>query len=231
MIEIIYKDEYIVAVNKPAGLLVHRTNFAEEEKDFLLQKVRNQIRQRVYPVHRLDRQTSGIILFALTPEVAAILSESFKTDQIQKQYYCIGRGHMKESIDLDYAIKNERNNKRIEARTLFTPIQHIELPIPTGPYDTSRYTLIEAVPKTGRWHQIRQHLGHLRHYIIGDKRHGDHRHNKTWVNELDCPFMMLHAKKIVFPHPESKESMTLTAEFPEHWKSIFERFGWQTTNK
>ncbi len=226
MLEIIYQDSYIVAVNKPAGLLVHRTNFAEETEEFLLQKLRNQINQRVYPIHRLDRQTSGVILFALNPTTASLLGKQFQDKHPNKTYFCIVRGYMNEEIELDYAIKKENMKSRVDAVTRFEPLAKVELDIPTGPYNTSRYSLVKAYPQTGKWHQIRQHLGHLRHYIVGDKRHGDHRHNKTWANKLNCPQMMLHAYQLCFTHPETQTDICLKAKFPEYWHRIFKEFGW-----
>ena len=153
-LEIIYEDEHLVAVNKPHGLLVHRSRIANDADVFALQILRNQIGKRVHPIHRLDRKTSGVLLFGLHKEIVSLVQEAFIQQQVEKKYMAIVRGFFPEKIKVAYPLTNDRNKTR-EAITFFQKIKQIELEIPFGKHQTSRYSLIEAFPKTGRQHQIR----------------------------------------------------------------------------
>ncbi|MEM6966962.1 MAG: pseudouridine synthase [Bacteroidota bacterium] len=209
---IIYQDDYLVAVNKPHGLLVHRSWVAAHEKELALQKVRDQIGQRVFPIHRLDRKTSGVLLFALDKATAALVQAEFIHQRVVKKYIAIVRGFFPEAVEVDYPLTNDRN-KTQEAITVFKKIQQVELDIPFGQFSTSRYSLIHAFPKTGRQHQIRKHLNHLRHPIIGDRPHGCNKQNKLFKEKWKMTTMLLHAAMLRFVHPASKENLILEAPF------------------
>ncbi|MCT4646525.1 MAG: pseudouridine synthase [Carboxylicivirga sp.] len=211
MLEILYQDQYMVAINKPHGLLVHRSSIAADAGEFALQMLRDQIGKTVYPVHRLDRKTSGILVFALNSRVAAKLKTCFEDVATQKTYVAIVRGFFPEEIEVDYALTNDRG-KTQEAFTAFKTIKSSELPIPFGKFETSRYSLIEAYPKTGRMHQIRKHLNHLRHPIIGDRPHGCNKQNKLFKERWNMTTMLLHAQKLEFVHPVTKEALQLEAK-------------------
>lgn len=219
MIEILYSDSYIVAVNKPAGLLVHRTRIAEEENDFLLQKVRDQIQKHIYPIHRLDRPTSGIVLFALSSEVANRFSNMFQTNEICKEYRAIVRGWFPDNVDLDHPVKNEKGNQK-DARTVFKNISSFELQVPSGRYETTRFSYISCFPKSGRWHQLRQHLAHLRHYIINDRVHGDGKCNRFFSDYFQEKNMFLHASELKFTHPYVEVPIVIKASLPPYWDSL-----------
>ncbi len=211
MLEIVYHDKYIVAINKPHGLLVHRSPIASDAQEFALQLVRDQIGQTVYPVHRLDRKTSGILVFALNSRVAAKLKTIFEDPATQKTYRAIVRGYFSENVEVDYPLTNDRG-KTQEAITHFKLIKQSELPIPFGKHSTSRYSLIEAYPKTGRMHQIRKHLNHLRHPIIGDRPHGCNKQNKLFKERWNMTTMLLHAAELKFKHPVTGEELILVAK-------------------
>ena len=220
MLEIIYQDQHFIAINKPGGMLVHKSELAPEETVFVLQTLRDQINQHIYPVHRLDRPTSGVLLFAFSSEVARMLSEQLVSKDIKKKYLALVRGWLEESITIDNPVKNDRGNLK-DAITHFTPIKHYSLDIQMGKYDKQRYSLIACEPESGRWHQIRQHLAHIRHYIINDRVHGNNKHNKLFKERLLIEPMFLHAERLEICHPISKIPMVIKAELPKHYK-IFE---------
>lgn len=226
MLEIIYQDEHFVAINKPNGLLVHRTRIAEEVKTFALQLLRDQLGQRVYPLHRLDRPTSGVLLFGLHKEAAQLLMPAFESREVEKSYLAILRGYAPEEGTIDHPLKEETYKEPQAAVTYFKRVATIELPIHVNRYPTSRYSLVHVQPLTGRMHQIRKHFAHIRHYIVGDKKHGDWRHNQMFRETLESPSMKLHAWKLSFVHPFSGKHTQLTAPLPSHFKNICDQFGW-----
>ncbi len=227
MLSIIYQDEYIVAINKPNGLLVHRTRIAEENKTFALQLIRDQIGKRVYPLHRLDRPTSGVLLFGLSKEAAQKLMPVFEDRGVAKTYLAIVRGYVEEAEEIEYALKEEKYKEPQYALTHYTRLATVELTIPVGRYQTARYSLVEARPVTGRMHQIRKHFAHICHYIIGDKKHGDWRHNQLFAREFNTPYLLLHAYSVEFIHPFTEKLIRIEASLPEHFENLCIRFGWK----
>jgi len=234
-LEIIYQDDNLVAINKPSGLLVHRSEIDRRETKFALQLVRNQLGQRVYPVHRLDKPTSGVLLFALNSETASLMVEQWRQRNVEKRYLAVTRGYMPEHVHCDHAMsppvdkyaKHEVIKPPQEAITDFYSKAQVEIDIMIDKYPQSRYSLIECLPKTGRKHQIRRHLKHLSHPIIGDARYGKGRHSRYFRDHFDAPRLLLHAWKLVFEHPYSGEEITLTAQMDRMMLSIIHRFNWQ----
>ena len=229
MLEIIYEDAQYVAINKPNGLLVHRTRIAEEKKEFALQLLRDQLGYRLYPLHRLDRGTSGVLLFAKTPEAAAPLVKAFAERQPAKTYLAIVRGYIPEAGTIDSPIRPDKDHQYKEAQEAITHYQRlatVELPIPVGRYQTARYSLVKIKPETGRMHQIRKHFAHLRHYIIGDKKHGDWRHNRMFLEQLDSSFLLLHAAVLTFEHPFTGETIEIKASMPQNMQRLCRQFSW-----
>lgn len=229
-LEILYQDEYLVAVNKPSGMLVHRSWMDKGETIFLMQTLRNQIGQHVYPLHRLDKPTSGVILFALSSEIATQMQEQFVKHSIEKTYYAIVRGWIMQGDTLDYPLKKELDKIADKnatqpapvqnAITYYEPIERTEIPYACGPYATSRYTLVKMQPQTGRKHQLRRHMHHLNHHIIGDVNHGDGKHNKLFRDKFDCHRLLLHAYSLSFIHPISKQEILATASFDTVWLNV-----------
>lgn len=231
MLEIIYEDAWYVAINKPNGLLVHRTRIAEEKKEFALQILRDQLGYRLHPLHRLDRGTSGVLLFGKTPEATAPIVKAFSSCQPDKTYYAIVRGYAPESGTIDSPIRPDKDHLHKEAQeaiTHFTRLATVELPIPVGRYSSARYSLVQIKPETGRMHQIRKHFAHLRHYIIGDKKHGDWRHNKMFLEQLDSPSLLLHAASLRFEHPFTGHMIDIKADPPENMRRLCHQFSWDT---
>ncbi len=236
-LEILFRDEHFVAINKPAGLLVHRSDLDRHETEFALQMVRDQVGRHVYPVHRLDRPTSGVLLFALSPEAAGRVGEAFESDTVRKTYLAVVRGATKEEAVIDYPLqelperfetKNKNENLAAkEAVTAFRRLATVELPFAVGKFTTARYSLLVVSPLSGRRHQIRRHLKHVFHPIIGDTTYGEGRHNRLFRNELGCSRMLLHAVELSFPHPWSGESVTISAPLDEEFAQVMHWFGWQ----
>lgn len=222
---ILFHDDYFVAIDKPSGLLVHRSWIAREATEFALQKVRDQIGQRVYPVHRLDRPTSGILLFAKDADTARLTTELFANRQIEKTYHAVVRGYLSDGV-LDYPLKEELDkiadaqadpNKEAQAAvTEYRCLKQIELPFAVGKrHPTSRYSLMQLKPKTGRKHQLRRHMAHLRHPIIGDSHHGDGRHNRFFKEHFNLHRLMLAATELAFEHPHTKTAVRIELPLPQ----------------
>lgn len=202
MLEILYQDDHLVAINKPPGLLVHRSPMATDVEEFAVQTLRDQVGQRVNPVHRLDRKTSGVLLFAFEAAVNKKLMEKFASREMKKTYLAIVRGYTDDEGTIDQPLENNKNKVQ-DAVTHYKTLKRAELQVPLGKHTTSRYSLVEVKPETGRMHQIRKHFAHILHPIIGDRPHGCNKQNRLFKEKWDMTQMMLHAKSLEFDHPES----------------------------
>ncbi len=228
MLEVLFEDQELVVINKPAGLLVHKTALAYGEEENALIQLRNQIGSWVAPVHRLDRATSGCLLFAKNEQVLPKLQGMFMERKIQKTYHCLVRGIPSEKHGvIDYPLQSERSGKLQEAQSKFKVLAEIEKPFnSTGRYPTSRYSLLEIELLTGRTHQIRRHLAHIRHYILGDRKHGDNKQNHYFETHFGLEHLLLHAWKLRFEHPISGKLISVACALPPHFQHIVEKLGW-----
>ena len=226
MLEIIYQDEHLVAVNKPHGLLVHKSPIAADASEFAVQLLRDQLGRRVFPVHRLDRKTGGVLLFALSPAMNSTLQSMFENRQMEKTYLAIVRGWTAENGEIDYALTNDSGLTQ-EAVTRFETLANAEVPVAFGKHPTSRYSLVKLMPVTGRQHQLRKHLAHIFHPIIGDRPHGCNKQNRLWLEKWQMNTMLLHAEALRFEHPISKEKMEIKAGLQEEFLRVKEILGWQ----
>ena len=226
-LEIIYQDKNLVAVNKPNGLLVHRSAIAADVSQFAVQILRDQIGQHVFPIHRLDRKTSGILLFALDKESTKLVQKEFLENRIYKKYIAIVRGFFPEKIEVYHPLVNDRNKKQ-DAVTNFINNKHTEIKIPYGKYSTSRYSLIEAFPRTGLQHQIRKHLNHLRYPIIGDRPYGCNKQNKLFKEHFFMTKLMLHASSLSFVHPISLEQVVINSQYCDEFERMIDELGFTT---
>lgn len=234
--QILFHDNYFVAVNKPPGLLVHRSRIDRHETRFAMQITRDLIKQRVYPVHRLDKPTSGVLLFALRPEAATNMMRLYENSQVFKTYLAVVRGYTAEQGKIDYALREEpdkmtdalaEQNKAAQvAVTEFERLATVELAIPVGRYQLSRYSLIKVTPHTGRKHQIRRHMKHIFHPIIGDTTHGDGKHNKMFRQQFNCHRLLLHAWRMSFTHPYTNSPVVINAPLDTEFENLLDRFGW-----
>ncbi|NOI56471.1 tRNA pseudouridine(65) synthase TruC [Vibrio coralliilyticus] len=237
MLDIVFQDEYFVAVNKPAGMLVHRSWLDKHETQFVMQTLRDQIGQHVFPLHRLDRPTSGVLIFALSSDVASQVMPMFANHEMAKTYHAIVRGWIEEAGRLDYALKVEldkiadkhASQEKVaqEAITDYHTLAKAEIPYSTGKFPTTRYCLMELKPLTGRKHQLRRHMAHLRHPIVGDTTHGDGKHNKLFREAYDSHRLLLHASRLEFVHPFTNQTVLIKAKVDDTWQKICDEFAWQ----
>ena len=236
MLEILYQDEVLVAVNKPAGMLVHRSWLDHHETQFVMQTLRDQIGQRVYPIHRLDRPTSGVLLFALNSEIANLLCKQFEQKQIEKQYLAVVRGYVTGHGEIDYPLKvqldkiadkfSQPDKAPQSAVTFYEGLQTVEMPYGVGRYATSRYSLVRLIPQTGRKHQLRRHMKHIFHPILGDTQYGDLHQNRALMEHTGCARLLLHAEKLTFVHPLTQRPMTIQAGLDAQWQNLMQTFQW-----
>ncbi len=235
MLEILYQDEHLVAINKPTALLVHRSLIDKRSQVFALQLTRDQIGQRVYPDHRLDKPTSGVLVFALSSEMAKRLSLQFMQRGVQKTYNALVRGYTEPEGHIDYALieqldkiadANADQNKPAQpAITDYSCLKQIELPFAVGRYSSARYSWVELRPHTGRKHQLRRHMKHIFHPIVGDTSHGDGRHNAFVRGQFGCQRLMLHASRMELFHPVTQTPMSVTANRPKDMDRILNEMG------
>jgi len=229
-LEIVYQDEQLVAINKPAGLLVHRSRIDVHATEFALQRLRDQIQQPVFPVHRLDRPTSGVLLFALDSLIAAKVAKQFEQRTVEKSYHAIVRGFLANDGQWDEPLvekhdrivdRNARKDKDAQpASTQFRSSSQWEIPYSAGKYPTSRYSLATIRPLTGRKHQIRRHFNHMAHPIVGDTTYGDRRHNRLFVEQMGCRRLLLAATELKLDHPDSGSRITITAGLGEAFEQV-----------
>ncbi|OOR95173.1 tRNA pseudouridine(65) synthase TruC [Canicola haemoglobinophilus] len=235
MLDILYQDEFLVAVNKPAGMLVHRSWLDSHETQFVMQTLRDQIGQHVFPIHRLDRPTSGVLLFALNAEIANLLCLQFEQKKVEKSYLAVVRGYLTDAQTIDYPLKVQldkiadkfsQEKEPQQAITDYRGLKIAEMPYGVGRYTTSRYSLVRLIPHTGRKHQLRRHLKHIFHPILGDTQYGDLHQNRALSQNVGVNRLMLHAEKLCFQHPVTNERVEIVADLDEQWKLLFKTFNW-----
>lgn len=224
MLHILHADDHLVAINKPHGLLVHKSMIAADASEFAIQLLRDQIGRRVYPAHRLDRKTAGVLLFSLDKETDSLLQQQFMRHEISKVYHAIVRGFTDETGVIDYPLMNEKGQLQ-EAVTHYRRLRTAELDIPSGGFTTSRYSLLEIMPLTGRMHQIRKHLAHIFHPIIGDRPHGCNKQNRLFLEKWNHNDMLLHARSLEFSHPLTCEPIIITAPYQPTFQNIMQVMG------
>ena len=239
-LDVVYQDEHIIAVNKPGGLLVHRSMIDKHETRFAMQIVRDQIGQHVFPVHRLDKPTSGILLFALSADIARTLGEQFANNQVHKSYLAIVRGYAEPSGVIDYALKEQldkiadkKADKHKEAQsavTHFDTVATFELAHPVGRYQTARYSLVKLFPKTGRKHQLRRHMAHISHPILGDTTHGDGKHNQFVRAQFGFQGLALTACRLHITHPVSGEPLQLMTNIDDRMLKLLSQWDFPKQN-
>jgi len=236
-LEILYQDEALVVINKPSGLLVHKSMIDRHEIYYAMKILRNQLGQWVYPVHRLDKPTSGVLLFTLDSESARLMSEQFKSHMIQKEYVAVVRGYTEEAGVIDHALqekldkisdkKAQKDKAAQDALTLYKRLATVEIDKPVGRYDKTRYSLVKLFPETGRKHQLRRHMKHISHHILGDTKYGRGEHNKFVRSEYAMNRLLLHCSALEIRHPYSKKLLRFEAGFDATFQNIFNEFGWQ----
>lgn len=232
-----YRDAQLVVIDKPPGLLVHRTALDRHETRFAVQLLRDQIGQRVTPVHRLDRGTSGVLVFALDAETTRTLSAEFATQRVHKTYLAVVRGWPAEQGTIDHPLQRQPDdaewqdaraeNRPQEAVTHWRRLATVELPLANDRHPTSRYALLELTPETGRRHQIRRHLKHIAHPIIGDATYGKGAHNRAFAAHTGCARLLLHCAGMRFTHPATGDALHMTAPLSGDFQQLLHTLGWQ----
>lgn len=234
-LSILYQDSHLVAINKPSGLLVHKSPIDKHETRFAMKILRDQLGQWVYPIHRLDRPTSGVLLFALSSEVANLVCATW-AEQVTKHYLAIVRGWAPETITVDHPLKEELDKIADKHASTSKPAQpaithikrlaKIELDARVDRYNTSRYSLVACQPTTGRKHQLRRHLKHLSHPIIGDAKHGKSVHNRFFASTYEANRLLLHAHAIHLVHPVTQQPLTIWAPLDNTFERLLNEFDW-----
>lgn len=234
---ILYRDQHLVAINKPSGLLVHRSAIDRHETRFAMQLLRDQLGQHVFPIHRLDKPTSGVLLFALSAVCAREIGDLFSQQLVQKTYLAVVRGYAPVEGTINHPLREERDDcadararddiPAKEAITEFQRLATIELNVAVDKYPHSRYSLVTCRPRTGRKHQIRRHLKHINHPIIGDAKHGKGEHNRFFQRAFSAHRLLLAATELTLPHPYTKQQLTLRAPLDETFCHLLETFSWR----
>lgn len=223
-LEILYQDDHLIAINKPHGLVVHRSDYIGDAETYAVQELRNQIGKFVYPCHRLDRKTSGVLLFALNAEINKLMQMQFADNLIKKKYLAIVRGFTEDTGIINYPLTNDKGKVQ-DAITEYKTISRTELDIPFGKFKTSRYSFVEVRPQTGRLHQIRKHFAHIMHPIIGDRPHGCNKQNKLFKESFGMITMLLHASELRFEHPVNKTKIVINADISSEFKKMIQLMG------
>jgi tRNA pseudouridine65 synthase len=209
--DILYEDDYLIAINKPNGIFMHKTSLDREAKVFVLQEVRNMVGAHVYMIHRLDRKTSGVVILAKDQDTQRAMGIAFQEREVQKNYLAIVRGYTDDHGTIEYELLLD-NGKYVDSLTTYTALQKVELDFSSSPkFQTTRYSLVELQPHTGRMHQLRRHMSHIFHPIIGDRPHGCNKQNRIFLDRYQMNNLLLHAWKLSFVHPILKTKIVIQA--------------------
>lgn len=233
-LDIIWHNKHYLVINKPSGLLVHKSPIDRHETRFALQLLRDQIGQHVFPVHRLDKPTSGALLFAKSSEAAAAMGQSFAKPETEKHYLAIVRGYTPTFQDIQHpvkAVKDKRLKQTIkDGHSILQRLATAELPKSVdGKYPNARYSLVNMQAVTGRRHQLRYHLKHIAHPIIGDAKYGKSLHNRFFETEFANNRLLLHAAKLQFLEPYTGELIICKAALDDTLTHICQQLSWQPT--
>lgn len=220
---ILFRDRWLCAIDKPCGLTVHKTSLGDD-RVFALQRLRDQLGQRVWPLHRLDRATSGVLLFALDAETAAAVGRQIMERRLDKRYLAVVRGFTDLSGRIDHALTTGDQRPDQPAVTVYRRLATMELPEPIGRYPVARYSLVEIRPETGRTHQIRRHFKHVFHPLIGDTTYGEGRHNRLFRQRFSCHRLLLHAVELRLRHPWTGRQLEIHAPTGGSFRRVEEVF-------
>jgi len=237
MLDILYRDDCLVAINKPSGLLVHRSNIDRHETRFALQLLRDQIGQRVYPLHRLDKPTSGVLLFALDSDSARHVGLQFERNEVRKRYLALVRGWPPESGVIDHPLSRQFDDygrkfcadnlaEALPAVTGYRRLACVELPEAVDRFPTSRYALVMLTPESGRQHQLRRHLKHIAHPVIGDATWGKGLHNRFFQQRFGSRRLLLACTELGLRHPHDGSALDIAAPPDQSFAGVIGALGW-----
>jgi tRNA pseudouridine65 synthase len=224
-LRILFVDDALAVVDKPAGLMVHDSALARGETDFAADRLREQFGKPIFLVHRLDRATSGCLLLAFDREVASALGKTLMARDVEKDYLAVCRGWPEDAFTIDHPLDGGPGKPvKKPATTAFQRLATCELAIPSAGFPTSRYAVLRAQPHTGRFRQIRRHLKHVSHHLVGDTSHGDGRHNRAF-RMLGIHRMLLHARRLAFTHPVTGARIDVRAPWDAEFAKAMLLFG------
>jgi tRNA pseudouridine65 synthase len=226
-LDLLHLDDDVVAVNKPAGIAVHRSHLVGSDEDYLMDRLRLQVDGRLHAVHRLDRATSGVLLVARSSAMAAELGRQMMERTVAKSYLAAVRGWPAEEGEIDYPLSGSSMRGAAKpALTRWRRLATVEVPIVQGKYPQQRYALLDVSPQTGRYRQIRRHFHHLSHHLLGDTSHGRGDHNRLIRQHYGVHRLLLHASRLRVLHPSSGEPLDLRAPLDNAWLKLLQAFGW-----
>lgn len=226
-LHVLYRDEHLIAVDKPAGLAAHRSRLIGSDDAYLVERLREETARHYVLVHRLDRATSGVVLAACERGVAAELGAQFMARTVSKRYLAVCRGWPEPEGTIDKALDAPGKREPKPALTRYRRLATAELDIALGRYPQQRYALLQVAPKTGRYQQIRRHFHHISHHLIGDTTHGRGDHNRLFRQHLGVFRLLLHAWRIGFTHPVTGEALAIEAPLDQTFQRVFARLGWE----
>jgi len=228
MIAILFRDARLLFVDKPSGWLVHRTALDRHESKIVLQAVRDQIGQPVWPLHRLDKGTSGVLAFALDADTAAAMGQRFESGEgLHKRYRAIVRGWPSDELLIDHPLKRLAEDMRPDrvsiqqALTGLRTLRRATLPVAQGDHPSLRWAEVELEPQTGRRHQLRRHLKHIAHPILGDSTYGKGAINRAVAALCGEQRLWLHLNSLRFEHPDISRPIEVNSPFPASWRSAW----------
>lgn len=222
-LDILFDDGTILIINKESGLLTHQSKISPD-RDSLVDRLQESFNPAPSPVHRLDRPTSGIIICTGSREAARFLGEQFTHGKIEKSYIAVVRGYAEEEETITIPLKKDGEGEFQNAETSYRRLNKLEIPVANNRYKTSRYSLIQVKPQTGRFHQIRRHMARIGHPILGDTSHGDLRHNRIFEEYFKNNRLLLHSDSITFTHPVSHRRISVSAPVPREMNRIIKEF-------
>ncbi len=229
--DFLYRENELLGVNKPAGVPVHGGRILRDQPETLLTMIRSHEGKIVHPAHRLDRPVSGVMLLSASKAMLAQLGREFENRQVRKCYLAVARGWTESGGTISHPLYPARDDRKSgsvarEATTRYQRIARVEIPIPVRPYPASRYSLLALYPETGRRHQLRRHMKHISHHLIGDTTYGRGEHNLLFREKLDCHRLLLHAWSLEFRHPANHKSVQIQAPLDAAFRLVINAFDW-----
>lgn len=233
-IRIVFEDGDYIAIDKPPGFHVHppeNSQWKVARELICLYRLRKYLGAYVYPIHRLDAATGGVVLFGKHPEAAGKIQKLIQQQQIIKKYLAVARGFCLDAGFIDKPLLSDSSDQWLASQTKFETLARVELPFAVGKkHSTSRYSLVFVEPKTGRYHQIRRHFNSESHPLIGDIKHGDSHHNRFFREQLKISGLLLHSFELCFDHPYTQSEVKITTPWSERWNKVFELFNAKPPN-
>lgn len=231
MLTVIFEDENFIAIDKPPGFHVHppeNSLWRVPREKVCLYQVRDYVKGYVFPIHRLDAATGGVLIFGKTSDAAARFQILIQNQTVTKKYLAVARGFTKPTDEIKKPLLSDSSDLLLDSHTVFSTLSTVELPYAVGKKHTSaRYSLVHVEPKTGRYHQIRRHFASESHPIIGDIKHGDSHHNRFFRETLEIPGLLLHSFSLVFNHPYNQNQVTIETNWSDRWSKVFTHFQYE----